>query len=88
MLTDPEATGAASLRGDVWRRFRRNKLAVAGLVVIVLMVFAAVFAPLVTFSSPTALGSVSRAKPSLKHWFGTDVLGRDLYTRVVYGARV
>src|SRR5204863_370005 len=59
-----------------------------GLVVIVVMVFAAVFAPLVTSYSPSALGDASLAKPSLKHWFGTDVLGRDLFTRVVYGARV
>ena len=86
ILTDPEA-GAAP-RGDVWRRFRKNRLAVAGLVVIVVMVLAAVFAPLVTFFSPNDLGSTSRANPSLHHWFGTDVLGRDLYTRIVYGARV
>ena len=86
VLTDAEA--AAPTRGDVWRRFRRNKLAVAGLGVIVLMVLAAVFAPLVTSYSPTELGDVSRAKPSRSHWFGTDVLGRDLYTRIVYGARV
>lgn len=88
VLTDAEATASASLRGNVWRRFRRNKLAVAGLAVIVIMVFAAVFAPLVTSYSPSALGNTSRAKPSAAHWFGTDVLGRDLFTRVVYGARV
>jgi ABC-type dipeptide/oligopeptide/nickel transport system permease subunit len=86
ILTDAEA-GAAP-RGDVWRRFRKNRLAVAGLVVIVAMVLAAIFAPLVTFYSPMDLGGTSRAKPSLHHWFGTDVLGRDLYTRIVYGARV
>lgn len=86
ILTDAEAGGAP--RGDVWRRFRKNRLALAGLVVIAVMVLAAVFAPLVTFYSPKALGSTSRAKPSLHHWFGTDVLGRDLYTRIVYGARV
>lgn len=88
VLTDAEAARGASLRGDVWRRFRRNKLAVAGLTVIVLMVVAAVFAPLVTSYSPTELGSASRAKPGSDHWFGTDVLGRDLFTRIVYGARV
>jgi ABC-type dipeptide/oligopeptide/nickel transport system permease subunit len=88
VLTDAEAGRGASLKGDIWRRFRRNKLAVAGLVVIFVMVLAAIFAPLVTSYSPTALGSISREKPSLKHWFGTDVLGRDMFTRVVYGARV
>jgi ABC-type dipeptide/oligopeptide/nickel transport system permease subunit len=87
VLTDID-TSAASLRGDVWRRFRRNKLAMAGLVVIGVLVFAAILAPLITSYSPTALGPTSRADPSTKHWFGTDPLGRDLYTRVVYGARV
>lgn len=88
VLAAAGAGRGATVRGDVWRRFRRNRLAVAGLVAIGLMVFAAISAPLVTFYSPRTLGSVSRAKPSLKHWFGTDVLGRDLYTRVIYGARV
>ncbi len=87
-LTDTDQAQVASPQGDIWRRFRRNKLAVAGLVVIAVMVFCAVFAPLVTSYSPRELGSASRAKPSAEHWFGTDVLGRDLYTRTVYGARV
>ena len=77
-----------SYRGDVWRRFRRNKLAVGGLGVIALLVFAAVFAPLVTSYDPADLGNASRQPPSREHWFGTDVLGRDLFTRVIYGARV
>ena len=86
VLTDAEAR--TSVRGEFWRRFRRNKLAVVGLAVIVTMILAAAFAPLVTPSSPTELGDVSRAEPSADHWFGTDALGRDMYTRVVYGARV
>lgn len=86
VLTDMEASGAR--RGEIWRRFRRNKLAMAGLVVIGLMVFCAIFAPLVTSYSPTELGDASRAKPSGEHWFGTDVLGRDMFTRIIYGARV
>jgi peptide/nickel transport system permease protein/oligopeptide transport system permease protein len=76
-------------KGDVWRRFRRNKLALVGLSVIVVMVLAAVFAPLVTFSDPSHIdAAISRQPPSAAHWFGTDLLGRDLYTRVVFGARV
>ena len=88
VLAGADAARYRSLRGDVWRQFRRNRLAVAGLVVIAIMVLAAVFAPLVTSYSPTDLGSASRAKPSTDHWFGTDVLGRDIFTRIVYGARV
>lgn len=77
-------------RRDTWHRFRRNRLAVVGLIVIALLVLAAVFAPLIT-PSPTALGApdeAGRAGPSLDHWFGTDPIGRDLFTRVVYGTRI
>src|SRR5947208_16603621 len=83
--------GETSRGGTVWRRFRRNRLAVVGLVIIVVMALAAIFAPLITRYSPTALGTAGepgRAGPSLRHWFGTDEVGRDLYTRVVYGARI
>src|SRR6266542_1808696 len=74
---------------DVWRRFRKNRLAMAGMVIIALEVLAALLAPLITFSDPNKINAaLSKAPPSLQHWFGTDVLGRDLYTRVVYGARV
>jgi ABC-type dipeptide/oligopeptide/nickel transport system permease subunit len=88
-LATVETSTVISPRGDVWRRFRRNKLAVVGMVIIVLMVLAALLAPLITFFDPGKYNAaISREPPSLKHWFGTDQLGRDLYTRVVYGARV
>ncbi|MEW6152626.1 MAG: ABC transporter permease [Actinomycetota bacterium] len=76
--------------GDVWRRFRRDRTAMAGLVFIGLVVVAAALAPLVTPADPLSVprGSRGLSPPSLDHWFGTDVLGRDLFTRVVYGARV
>jgi ABC-type dipeptide/oligopeptide/nickel transport system permease subunit len=78
-----------STRGDVWRRFRRNRLALIGMMILVVMAVAAVFAPLITSYDPAALDtSASRQGPSRAHWFGTDLLGRDLFTRVVYGARV
>jgi len=76
-------------RGGVWRRFARNRLAVLGLVIIVILVLAAVFAPWITSFSPTKTDPANRTLgPSREHWFGTDRLGRDLFTRVVYGARV
>ena len=78
-----------STRGDVWRRFRRNKMALFGLAVITVLVLAAAFAPLITKYDPTIINTIeSRRSPSSEHWFGTDLLGRDLYSRVVYGARV
>ncbi len=74
---------------ELWRRFRRNRLATVGLVVIGLEVAAAVLAPLITFVDPGQVDSdASLSPPSAAHWFGTDLLGRDLYSRVVYGARV
>jgi peptide/nickel transport system permease protein len=77
-----------SVRGDVWRRFRRNKLAMVGLTVIVLLVLGAVFARYLSPYGPFEIDtSASRRSPSVDHWFGTDLLGRDLFTRVLYGAQ-
>jgi peptide/nickel transport system permease protein/oligopeptide transport system permease protein len=73
---------------DVWRRFRRNKLAMAGLAIIVLLILAAAFARFLTPYGPYEIDTtMSRAEPSAEHWFGTDLLGRDLLTRVLYGAQ-
>jgi ABC-type dipeptide/oligopeptide/nickel transport system permease subunit len=76
---------------DIARRFRRNKLAVVGLAIVGLEVLAAVFAPLITRYNPNTFrpGAVDALlSPSASHWFGTDQQGRDLFTRVVFGARV
>lgn len=67
----------------------RQPLVVLGTVVIVAMVLAAVAAPLLGTYDPLALNPVQRLKPpSEAHWFGTDQFGRDIYSRVIYGARV
>jgi ABC-type dipeptide/oligopeptide/nickel transport system permease subunit len=79
---------ARPLRADIWRRFRRNRLAMVGLVFIVLLLLAAIFAPLITPYSITDRSQSFRASPSADHWFGTDAIGRDVYSRVVFGARV
>jgi peptide/nickel transport system permease protein len=78
---------------DGWRRFRNDKAAVFGAAVIAVVTAAAVFAPLVTrydpskpfFDGLTLDGAP--LPPSRRFWMGTDLLGRDLYTRLVYGAR-
>lgn len=72
-----------------WRRFRRNVPAMAGAVVLVLLVLAAIFAPLLTSYGPnvTDLRSAYRG-PSGDHWLGTDDVGRDVFTRILYGGRV
>jgi peptide/nickel transport system permease protein len=71
-----------------WRRLLKRKSAVFGLIVIVLIVLAALLAPLITPHDPTQQSWTSiRKAPSLEHWFGTDESGRDLFSRVVFGAR-
>ncbi|MHC2336016.1 ABC transporter permease [Bradyrhizobium sp. USDA 4454] len=71
-----------------WRRLKRRKGAVAGLLVIAFFVLLAVFAPLIVPYDPIAASwSLVRKAPSAQHWFGTDDLGRDVLARVVYGTR-
>lgn len=71
------------------KRFRRNGLAVFGAVVLVLFVLLALGAPWITQYSPRQVTYTAITNPpSWTHWFGTDDLGRDVFARVVYGARV
>jgi ABC-type dipeptide/oligopeptide/nickel transport system permease subunit len=79
---------ARPLRADIWRRFRRNRLAMAGLIFLVILVLVAIFAPVIAPYSITDRSSEFRQGPSADHWFGTDPIGRDVFSRVVYGARV
>ncbi len=73
----------------VWRRFRRNRLALAGLVLLVIFVFTALFAPLLTPYEPNRGDLRSRNQaPSRDHLFGTDDMGRDILARTLYGGRI
>jgi peptide/nickel transport system permease protein len=68
---------------------RRHPTIVIGSVLLALMVLTAVFAPYLGTTDPQALSPIQRLRwPSAEHWFGTDMLGRDVYSRTVYGARV
>ena len=72
-----------------WLGFRANPLAMAGLAVLVALVLIALFTPLLTSQSPVAQDLGQRLQPpSARYWFGTDELGRDIYTRVLYGSRI
>jgi len=76
-----------------WRNFRealrRHPTAIAGGIVLLLMILAAVLAPWLATVDPEAVAPVKRLKPPGEEWwFGTDMMGRDVYSRVVYGARV
>jgi ABC-type dipeptide/oligopeptide/nickel transport system permease subunit len=79
---------ARPLRADIWKRFRRNKLALVGLTFIVLLILVAIFASVIAPYSITERTSEFRQPPSADHWFGTDRIGRDVFSRVIYGARV
>ena len=86
---DVSDLGAARpLRADVWRRFRQNKASMIGLGFIVFIALVAVFAPLIAPYGITERTGEFRQGPSSAHWFGTDGIGRDVFSRVVYGARV
>jgi ABC-type dipeptide/oligopeptide/nickel transport system permease subunit len=77
-----------SLWRDAWHRLRRNRLAVFGLIIVIILAFTAAFGPYLTphdFLSQD-LGARNLA-PSMWHLFGTDDLGRDVFSRVVYGTR-
>jgi oligopeptide transport system permease protein len=83
------ARTSRGLYRDAWRRLLRNKLAVAGMVVIGLMILLAVLANLLAPYDPNRLfPGQSYAKPSAAHWMGTDDVGRDVLSRLLFGARV
>ena len=68
---------------------RRNRLAAAGMVLVTVFLIFAIFAPWIAPQDPRTIDLPSRLeKPSAAHWFGTDELGRDILSRVVYGARI
>jgi len=72
----------------LYKRFFRNSGTVVGLAIIIILILLAMFAPFIA-SDPYAQNTSGRlAAPSAEHWFGTDSLGRDVYSRVVYGARI
>jgi oligopeptide transport system permease protein len=82
-------SGPRGLWGDALRRLLANRLAVAGLVVIAFVVIVAVLAPLIAPYDPTRQELTNTfAKPGGEHLMGTDNLGRDWFSRLVYGARV
>jgi len=69
--------------------WRRSPLTVAGLVLIALLAFTALFAPLIAPADPLKQTLSNRLKPpSAEHWMGTDQLGRDILSRMIYGARI
>ncbi|NEJ72022.1 ABC transporter permease subunit [Rhizobium phaseoli] len=77
-----------SLWRDAWYRLKRNKLAVFGLVIVLILAFTAIFGPYLTpYDYLSQDLNARNALPSMSHLFGTDDLGRDVFSRVVFGTR-
>lgn len=74
---------------DAWRRLKANRLAMTGLGILIFITLTAIFGPLISpYSYSDQSLIMANQPPSSDHWFGTDNLGRDLFIRVVYGARI
>jgi peptide/nickel transport system permease protein len=88
-----ELARAGAGSGGIWGSIRhliwRHPLGAAGTVIIVVLAFGALFADLITVYDPLRTDSaISLARPSVAHWMGADFMGRDIYSRIVYGARI
>ena len=90
---DVELVTGTSLWGDAYRRLRKNRMATAGAAVVVLLTIACFFGPSLvaaTWGYDYAAQDLAYGArpPSLRHWFGTDYHGRDLFTRVLFGGQI
>ncbi len=79
-------------RHQTWRKFSRHRLALSGAIVLLLLVFGATAAPWLSHFDPNAIDTQWSGTPlapgAFGHWIGTDEIGRDLYTRLLFGARI
>jgi len=88
LWTSTDKTASTSRLIDAFRVIARNRLALLGLFIVSLGILAALFAPYLATHDPYEINIAGRLQsPSLQHWLGTDFLGRDTYSRIVFGAR-
>ncbi len=94
MAAAPAAETSYKKRGqgaEIWRRFRRNKSAVVGLIMLLVLIIMALFAEFIAPYDPIEQDLLNRMQPPLQspeHILGTDELGRDIFSRIVFGARI
>lgn len=82
-------TKESSLWAEAWKRLLKNKIAMLGLTIISILVLVAIFAPVLAPYEPLKTDVIERLKaPSFSHWLGTDDLGRDILSRIIYGSRI
>ena len=86
--TEKLSDKSASFWSEVFHRFSQNKLAIIGLVILIVMILMAIFVPIFSPYNYRELYGVYNSPPSAAHWFGTDDLGRDIFVRVWEGARI
>jgi peptide/nickel transport system permease protein len=85
----PDVLPPVKVRRGLWGFIYRNPAIAFGAALLILMLLIALLAPLLATVDPTALAPARRTRdPSWQHWFGTDMMGRDIYSRVLYGTRV
>jgi len=78
-----------SQRKRAWRTFSRNRSALVGLVLVILLFLVAIFAPVIAPYDPLTQSTINRLEgPSAEHWLGRDPYGRDVLSRIIYGTRV
>ena len=92
LLTDTPSSrrqAAWGRRYRLWRDFQANRLAMGGLVVVVVLMLASMLAPVLAPYDPGIQNLANRlARPSAAHWLGTDELGRDILSRILFGGQV
>src|SRR5215831_11256545 len=89
VVSEKELVEGTSLWKDAWRRLKKNRLAVLGGILLIIVLVAAIIGPMVTHYTYDQIDlSASNEAPSWHHWFGTDQLGRDILVRSLIGGRI
>ncbi|MDR2888334.1 MAG: ABC transporter permease [Lachnospiraceae bacterium] len=84
----PKDLSNESYGQTVWRRFRRHRLATVSLAVLIVLGLAAILAPIIAPYDPDAIVGTFSGAPNGQFWFGTDQIGRDVFSRILYAMRI
>jgi peptide/nickel transport system permease protein len=89
MELEPQPFKRKSRKKEIWRRMKKNKIAMVGLFILSVILFFTVFADLISPYEKAITGNITERlqPPSARHWFGTDNYGRDIFTRIIHASR-